>query len=71
MTAKRRAKLLKEGQYAAEVDVDLIDDETGWAPYLSLEDAQKLDDVRTALHQGDIDKASKLARVFKLTPVGR
>ena len=69
MTGKRRTKLIHEGQYAAEVDVELIESEEGWAPYLSLEDAQKLDAVREALRQGDLKRASQLARIFKLTPV--
>jgi hypothetical protein len=69
MTRKRRTKLIHEGQYAAEVDVELIESEEGWAPYLSLEDAQKLDTVREALRQGDLKQASQLARIFKLTPV--
>lgn len=34
MTKKRRTKLVREGQYAAEVDIALIYDNTGWAPYL-------------------------------------
>jgi hypothetical protein len=58
-----------EGQYAAEVEVELIESETGWSPYLSLEDAQKLDVVREALQRGNLKKASQLARVFQLTPV--
>jgi hypothetical protein len=66
---RRQLKLVHEGQYAAEVEVELIYDDQGWAPYLSLEDAYKLDDVREALRQGDIEAASKLARVFKLTPL--
>ena len=61
-------KLVHEGQYAAEVDVQLIDDE-GWSPYLSLEDAEKLDEVRKALLRQDIKRAAELARVFELTPV--
>jgi hypothetical protein len=32
-------------------------------------EAQKLDTVREALRQGDLKRASQLARVFKLTPV--
>jgi hypothetical protein len=60
---------LHEGAYVAEVDVDLVETETGWSPYLSLEDAYKLDDVRDALRRGDIARATKLARVFTLTPV--
>ena len=43
MTKRRRQlKLIHEGQYAAEVEVELIyDDDDGWSPYLSLEDAYK------------------------------
>jgi len=49
MTYRRRTKFIHEGQYAAEVDVELIESQEGWAPYLSLEDAQKLDEVRAAM----------------------
>ena len=69
MTTKSRVKLIREGQYAAEVDVDLIYDDSGWAPYLSLKDAQTLDDVREALRRGDVNKASELGRIFRLMPV--
>jgi hypothetical protein len=53
----------------AEVDVELIDAETGWSPYLSLDDAYKLDDVRDALRRGDIKTATSLTRIYTLTPV--
>ena len=69
MARRHRTKLIHEGQYAAEVDVELIESAEGWAPYLSLEDAQKLDAVREALRQGEIKRASQFARIFKLTPV--
>jgi hypothetical protein len=69
MNKKRHTKLVHEGQYAAEVEVEWLESDTGWAPYLSLEDAQKLDEVRQALRQGDLRRASQLARVFKLTPI--
>jgi len=69
MTTRRRAKLVHEGPYVAEVDVDLIDEETGWSPYLSLDDARKLDEVRGALRHGDLKTAGLLARVFRLEPV--
>jgi hypothetical protein len=62
-------KFVREGQYGAEGDVELIDAEVGWSPYLALEDAQKLDDVREALRQGDLKRAAQQARVFKLTPI--
>jgi hypothetical protein len=69
MTVRSKKKLVHEGPYVAEVDIELLDSDTGWSPYLSLEDAYKLDEVRTALRRGDIKGASKLARVFTLTPV--
>ena len=68
MKRRRHTKLVHEGQYAAEVDVELLDSEEGWAPYLSLEDAQKLDEVREALRRGDLKTAARLARIFRLMP---
>ena len=62
-------KLVHEGQYVAEVDVELIEADEGWSLYLSLDDAQKLDDVREALYRKDMQAAGKLARIFTLTPV--
>ncbi len=66
---RKTIKLVHEGKYAAEVSVELIEDETGWSPYLSLEDAKKLDAVRRALRGGDVAAAAKHGRVFELTPV--
>lgn len=66
---RHRTKLVHEGRYVAEVDVELVDSDAGWPPYLSLEDAYKLDDVREALRRDDIKAASRLARVYTLTPV--
>jgi hypothetical protein len=62
-------EFIREGQYAAEVDVELIEDDTGWSPYLSLDDTKKLDTVRLALRARDFAAATKLARVFELRPV--
>jgi hypothetical protein len=69
MKKRRYAKLIREGNYAAEVDVELIQTDEGWSPYLSLADAEKLDEVRVALSRGDLRRANELARVFELTPV--
>jgi hypothetical protein len=69
MTSRRQIKLVREGQYVAEVEIELIEGEEGWTPYLSLQDAEKLDAVRKALRTGEIDKAGKSARVFRLMPV--
>lgn len=69
MRKRRHKKLVHEGQYVAEVEVELIETDEGWSPYLSLEDAYKLDDVRAALRRGDLKSAIRLSRVFSLTPV--
>ncbi len=69
MSTMHRKKLVHEGKYAAEVEVELIEDENGWGPYLSVADTQKLDNVRDALRRGDIKSAARLARVFSLTPI--
>jgi hypothetical protein len=69
MMIRKTVKLIHEGRYAAEVPVKLIEDETGWSPYLSVEDAKKLDAVRLALRKGEIVEAAKHGRVFELTPV--
>ena len=69
MTTRHQAKLVHEGDYVAEVDVDLIETDSGWSPYLSLDDAYKIDDVRDALRRGDVKSACRLARIFSLTPV--
>ena len=66
---KKRTKLIHEGKYAAEVPVELIQDDTAWSPYLSPDDVRKLDAVRLALRRGDIAEAAKNGRVFELTPV--
>ena len=69
MMGRKSTRLVHEGKYAAEVDVDLIEDDTGWSPYLSVADVAKLDAVRRALRDGDLAAAAKNARVFELTPV--
>ncbi len=69
MTTKRYTKIVHEGEYLAQVDVELIYTDEGWSPYLSMEDAYRLDDVRKALKRGDLEAASRLGRVYKLTRV--
>jgi hypothetical protein len=69
MRKRNRKKMVYEGQFVAEVDVNLVETDEGWSPYLSLEDAYKLDDVRDALRRGDLEAAMRFARVFKLMPI--
>ena len=51
MNGRRFSKLVHEGTYVAEVDVETIFADDGWPPYLSVEDAYQLDDVRDALRR--------------------
>jgi len=70
MSDRRTKRLVREGEFVAEVDVTLVDADGGWTPYLSLEDAYKLDDVRDALRAGDVKRAAQRAgHVYRLTPV--
>jgi len=69
MKKRYYTKLVQEGQYVAKVDIELIYTDEGWSPYLSLDDAQKLDDVRDALRRGDLKVAGRLADVFTLRPI--
>ena len=69
MMKRKYKKLIHAGKFVAEVDVELLVTDEGWSPYLSLDDAEKLDRVRKALQKGNVASASRMARVFTLTPV--
>lgn len=69
MRRRKHVEIVREGDYVAEVDVELIVTEGGWSPTFSLEDAYKLDDVRAALRRGDVAGAASQSRVFRLLPV--
>ena len=69
MRGRRGTKYIHEGQDAAAVEVEWLESETGWSPYLALQDARKLDEVREALRRGDFQRAGQLARIYQLTPL--
>jgi hypothetical protein len=69
MKKRKQTKYLHKDKYVAEVEVELLETEDEWSPYLSLQDAYKLDDVREALRRGDLKAASKYARLFEMHPV--
>ena len=66
---RKKIKYLHEGKYVAEVEVEVIETDDEWSPYLSLEDAYKLDDIRDCLQRGDLKAAANHAKVYELTPV--
>jgi hypothetical protein len=70
MNKQATTKLVRAGDYAADVEVELFDGE-GWSPYLTPADAQKLDTVRAALKRGDIAAASSLGQVYRLQPIAK
>ena len=47
----------------------LLEDDTGWSPYISVEDAFKLDDVRDALRHGDLKSAASHGQIYELRRV--
>jgi hypothetical protein len=59
MRKKLTTKMIHEGEYIAEVDVELFYTDDDWSPYISVDDAQKLDEVREALRQGDLGTAPR------------
>ena len=69
VTLRRKTKYIHEGQFVAEVEVEIIEDDTSWSPYLSVADAKRLDQVRAALRSGDLKAAARLGRVYRLEPV--
>ena len=69
MTQRRKTKYIHEGQFVAEVEVEVIEDDSSWSPYLSVADATRLDTVREALRRGDVKAAASLGRLYRLEPV--
>jgi hypothetical protein len=69
MKRRKQTKYIHQGHYVAEVEVELMEDESGWSPYLKPDDAYRLDDVREALRQGDLKSAARYGRIYELRPV--
>jgi hypothetical protein len=66
---RKLQKLVREGRLVAEIEVTLVEDPDGWAPYLSVADARRLDEARKALQRGDVRAASQIGHVYELSPV--
>jgi hypothetical protein len=69
MRTSRTTRLIREGEFIAEVEIELFYDDTGWSPYMMPEDAYRLDDIREALRKGDTTTAGQLARIYRLQPL--
>ncbi|MGI0479348.1 hypothetical protein ACN4EE_01015 [Geminocystis sp. CENA526] len=66
---KTQTKIIRQGEYIAEIEITLTYTEEDWFPYLSLQEAEKLDNLRLALQNNDLKTATQLARIYRLTPV--
>ena len=69
MHKRKHKKFIIEGKYVAEVEVEIIDTNEGWSPYISFDDALKLDNIRESLKKNDIESAKKSAKIFTLSPI--
>ena len=68
---RKKTKYVHEGRFVAEVDVEVLEDETEWSPYLTVEDSYRLDDVRDALRRNDLESAARYGRIYEMHPIGR
>ncbi len=69
LSQRKQTKYLHEGDYVAEVEIELIDSDTSWSPTMSLETAYKLDNIREALRNGDLSTAAKYATIYEMKKV--
>ena len=69
MNTKTQTKIIRQGEYLAEIEINLTYTDHDWSPYLSLEEAEKLDTLRLALQNKDLKTASRLAKIYHLTPI--
>jgi hypothetical protein len=67
--SRKVTRLVHAGKYVAEVTVESIPDDGAWGPYLSLDDALKLERVENALRSGDLKAASQDSVVYEMKPV--
>ncbi len=68
--SRSRRQQIREGNYFAEFDITLHDDQSSpWSPYVDKADVEKTDRVRLALRRGDVEAAAKDAKVFELLPL--
>ena len=69
MKKRKRTQLIHEGRYVAEVEVELLETDDQWSPYLSLDEAYKRDAVREALRHGDVEAAVRYGKIYTLTQI--
>jgi mRNA interferase MazF len=66
---KKFGAVKKEVMQLTNSEVVPFDDESGWSPFLRLEDAHRLDEAKEALRQNDIETASNYGKIYELRQV--
>jgi hypothetical protein len=66
---KSQVKLIHEGEYLAEVRIEVEQTNAPWGPYVNPDEARKLDALRLALRRNDIATAARYGTVYRLTKV--
>ncbi|MCC6579380.1 MAG: hypothetical protein IT440_03000 [Phycisphaeraceae bacterium] len=69
MSTTTTFRTVRRDDLLVEVEVELLDQDHPWGPFLSSRDAMKLNRVRRALREGDLREAAKWGRLYRLTPV--
>jgi hypothetical protein len=69
MRTRSTIEYIHEDRLVVEVEVTLIETDSEWSPYYSIEDVRKLEHAREALRRGDLKAAAQLGRVYELKPV--
>ena len=66
---RKHTKLIHEGDFVAEVRISVEETDEPWSPYVSPDEAMKLDEVRLALRRKDISAAAKYGKVYRVSLV--
>ncbi len=66
-----KTKFIHEGRYAAQVEFEIVKDDSPWSPVVTKEDVFKTDRVRLALRRGDVVAAAKEAKVFEMLAMAK
>lgn len=69
MKTRSTTEYIHEGQLVVEVEVTMIETDSEWSPYYSIEDVRRLEHARDALRRGDLKAARAFGRVYELKPV--
>jgi hypothetical protein len=64
-----RTKRIYVGDVMAELDVVMSDEPDAWGPHVDPSELDRIDEVRRALKSGNLEAASKSARLYSVKPL--